>query len=67
MDYEIMNKMSISFNPDILASIKGEASFYQIGNSLYLSNLFTPPINDRKNAILCASIRFKDSINKIGF
>lgn len=64
LDYEVMKKMTISFDSIDLNILKEEASIFYIGKTLYLSTLYTPP--PQKNAILCASIRFHDKLNKTG-
>ena len=63
--YEIMNKMAINFESFDFNSLKEQASIYYIGKTLYLSNQYTP--SEQTNAILCASIRFRDKLNKTGY
>ena len=67
LDYEIIKKMTFSFQQDYLTNITQQASIYYIGTTFYLSDSFHPDLVDNKQAILCASVNFNDSLFKIGY
>lgn len=66
LDYEIIKKMSFSFQQEYLTNITQQASLYYIGTTFYLSDSFHPDLLDNKQAVLCASVNFNDSLFKIG-
>jgi hypothetical protein len=67
LDYEVIKKMSFAFQTEDPSNFSNEASIYYIGTTLYLSNSFIPDISEKQNAILCASIRYNDTLNQTGF
>ena len=64
LDYEIIKRLTIAFDLNEVDSFLNEASIYTIGKVLYLSKEFVPKL--LPNSILCASIKFNNSLTKIG-